>query len=105
MTPPKKSVHLDLKKAVSITEGGILSKVLTGATSSEATVFAMAGGTSFSEHTSGREAHVVVLEGEGTFNLAGQEIPLFPGAYIFMEAGTAHSLTAKKNLLFLLILA
>jgi len=82
-----------------------LSKVIADGEESETTLFCMAKGTSLSEHTSGREATILILRGRGTFNLAGKDVELLPGTFIFMPAGTSHSLAAEENLAFLLYLA
>lgn len=96
---------VDLKKAIAFSEGSITSRVLVEGKESETTLFCLAAGTSLSEHTSGREATIVVLKGNGIFNLAGKEVALQPGIFIFMPAGTKHSLRASENLSFLLILS
>lgn len=95
----------DLSKKIKFSKGGILSEVIAEGKESEISLFCMARGTSLSEHTSGREATVLVLKGKGTFNLAGKDLVLAPGVLVFMPARTRHSLAAEKNLAFLLYLA
>ena len=62
----------------------------------------MTAQTDISEHTSNRNAGIVVLEGRGTLTLEGKEIQLEPGVFIFMPAHAAHALKAQENLAFLL---
>ena len=107
-----KSKSVDLKKLITFSEGAILSKVIAEGEEAETTLFCMAKGTSLSEHTSGREAKILVLEGKGTFNfsgkevaLSGKEVSLLPGVFIFMPKRTRHSLKAQDDLAFLLILS
>ena len=106
------SKRVDLKKRITFSEGAILSEVIATGKKSETTLFCMAKGTSLSEHTSGREAKILVLEGKGTFNfsgkegaLPGKEVALLPGVFIFMPIRTRHSLKAQDDLAFLLILS
>ena len=93
----------DLKKMISFSEGGIVSKVVAKGKKSETTLFCMAKDTALSEHTSGREAIVLVLEGKGSFDLSGRKTALEPGVFISMPAGTKHALKARENLAFLLL--
>ncbi len=100
-----KAENIDLNKEIKFSKGGIVSKVITEGKESEISLFCMAKGTAMSEHTSGREATVLVLKGKGIFNLAGKDITLAPGVLVFMPARTKHSLKAEENMAFLLYLA
>ena len=100
-----KAENINLNKEIKFSKGGIVSKVIADGKESEISLFCMAGGTVMSEHTSGREATVLVLKGKGTFNLAGKDLVLAPGVLVFMPAKTRHSLAAEDNLAFLLYLA
>ncbi|MFA5394239.1 MAG: cupin domain-containing protein [Candidatus Ratteibacteria bacterium] len=100
-----KPESFNLNKEIKFSKGGIVSKVIAEGKESEISLFCMAKGTAMSEHTSGREATVLVLKGKGVFNLAGKEIVLSPGVLVFMSAKTRHSLAAEDNLAFLLYLA
>ena len=100
-----KAENIDLNKKIKFSKGGIVSKVIAGGRKSEISLFCMARGTVMSEHTSGREATVLVLKGKGVFNLAGKDLVLSPGVLVFMPAKTRHSLAAEDNLAFLLYLA
>lgn len=89
---------------ISYSEGGITSKVLQKNVFGDATLFCMAKNTSISEHTSTKAGYVYVIEGAGTFVLEGGNIEMKSGVLIFMDANAKHSLMAKENTSFLLIL-
>ena len=97
--------NINLNKEIKFSKGGIVSKVIADGKESEISLFCMASGTGLSEHTSNREATVMVLKGKGIFNLAGKHVTLAPGVLVFMPAKTRHSLVAGENLAFLLYLA
>ncbi len=99
-----KGKYIELKKAIRFSKGGIVSKVLTKGGRIEATLFCMARGTAMSEHTSSREAHILVLKGNGVFTLAGKQLKMVPGVHIMMKPGTRHALKATGNLAFMLLL-
>ncbi len=83
---------------------GILSKEFIKDKNIDITLFCMAKGSSISEHTSTRGGFVQVIEGEGSFDLEGEEIQMKPGTIIFIKKNSKHSLKAKKNTSFLLSL-
>ncbi len=83
---------------------GIISKQIPGA-GFNITLFSMSKNSEISEHTSTKKALVYVLEGSGIFNLQNKEIQMNPGTLIQMPENAKHSLSAKENTSFLLILA
>ncbi len=83
---------------------GILSKQVFQEGEMDVSLFCMAAGSRISEHTSGKEAVVHVLEGKGTFTLKGEDIPMLRGTLIHMMPGDPHWLDAEDNTSFLLIL-
>ena len=89
---------------INYSEGGILSKVIFKGDKTQTTLFSMAANTEISEHTSSKEGYVYVLEGDGIFNLEGKDIGMAEGTLINMSKNAKHSLFAKKNTSFLLIL-
>ncbi len=98
------SVIQDLEKMMEFPREGVFSKVLVKTPASNHTLMCLAKGSDISEHTSTREASVMVLKGEGTFVLDGKKIKMKPGVFIFMPADAPHSLSASKDLAFLLSL-
>lgn len=62
-------------------------------------------GIQISEHTSSYNGFITVIEGRGTFLLAGQEVILEPGVFIELPANTLHALTITENLAMLKIVS
>lgn len=104
-TDTPRSQVAQLHEKIEYAETGVLSKVLLKTPNCQYTLFCLAAGTDISEHTSTRNAVVQVLEGKGTLTLAGEEIELTPGVFIFMPAHAPHALQAPENLAFLLTLS
>lgn len=94
----------NLKESVSYQKGSIMSRELRKGGKLNVTLFCMAKGTVLSEHTSSKEGFIYVLDGNGVFTLEGKEITMIPGVAIFMRKGAAHSLKAKGNTAFVLVL-
>lgn len=94
-----------MNKMMSFSEGGITSKVIAKTDKNEYTLFCMAKGSSLSEHTSTRNASVMVLKGRGIFTLDGEEIQMEPGVLILMLPNAKHALNAEEDLAFLLSLS
>ena len=92
------------KKYIEYPKSGVLSNSLSVFEDVDVTIFCMAKGTDMSEHTSTRRGLIVVLEGDGVFNLKGEDIIMEPGIMINMDKNAPHSLRAKENTAFLLIL-
>ena|SRR3989338_5645761 len=84
---------------------GILSKDIVKNNKFNVTLFCMAKGTDISEHTSTRPGFVYVIEGNGIFNLEGKNITMQSGIFIYMNEDAIHSLKAKENTSFILVLA
>lgn len=99
------SVVKNLLSMVEFPEGGILSRVLVKSSHSQHTLFCLAKGTEISEHTSTREASVLVLQGTGLIVINDQEIALQAGTFIFMPAHTPHAVKAEEDVAFLLSLS
>jgi nitric oxide dioxygenase len=94
----------NLRKSVSYQNGSILSRELRKDGKLNVTLFCMAKGPELSEHTSSKEGFIYVLDGDGAFTLEGNQIAMVPGVAIFMKKGAAHSLKAKENTAFVLVL-
>ena len=94
----------NLTKLIEYPKEGILSKEIIKTDRNNATLFCMASGTEISDHTSTKEGFVYVLEGNGVFNLAGKEIEMNDGIFIFLNKNVVHSLKAETDLTFLLFL-
>ncbi|MEK7653316.1 MAG: cupin domain-containing protein [Patescibacteria group bacterium] len=94
----------DLNQLIEYSSGGVLSRELIKTDKMSVTLFCLAEKTAISDHTATGDGFVYVIEGEGIFNLAGEAIPMGPAVLIEMPANAVHSLEAKKNTAFLLIL-
>ena len=94
----------DIKEMIDYSNGGIISKVIEKNDVGDVTLFSMSKETEISTHTSIKAGYVYVVEGDGIFNLEGEEIPMKSGVLIFMDANAKHSLSAKENTSFILIL-
>ena len=92
-------------KEIEYPRSGILSKVLVKSEGKDVTLFCMSKGSELSSHTSTKDGIVYVIEGKGTFVLKGKKIPMVEGVMIHMEKKAVHSLSAKENTAFLLILS
>ena len=83
---------------------GISSKVIAQSDDLEVTLFCMAKDTDISNHTSTKAGTVYVVEGDGVFNLEGEDIEMKAGTLIFMKKDAVHSLRANENTTFVLTL-
>ena len=81
---------------------GILSKEISKDDKLDMGLFCMVKGTVMSDHTSVRNAFVHVVEGDGVFNLEGEDIEMKPGVVIMMKADAVHNLKAVENTAFIL---
>lgn len=97
-------MNKNLKKLIEYPKTGILSKEIFKDETMNCTLFCLATGAEISEHTSTRPGFVYVIEGKGIFNLAGKNIAMEAEVLIYMKKNAVHSLMAKKNTSFLLIL-
>ncbi|MFZ1025762.1 MAG: globin domain-containing protein [Limnoraphis robusta] len=102
---PNVPYNTNLQALIEYPKQGILSKVILKDKNCQYTLFCLAKGTDIEEHTSTRNATVMVFEGTGKLTLNGEEIPLNPGVFVFMPADAPHALQAEENLAFVLILS
>ncbi|MFH1229123.1 MAG: cupin domain-containing protein [Candidatus Aenigmatarchaeota archaeon] len=94
----------NIKNMIEYPKEGILSKELFKTSKVDMTLFCMSRGSEMSKHTSTKEGLIIVLEGNGMFNLQGERIAMRPGISIRMKKNAVHSLKAKENTSFVLIL-
>ena len=100
MNKSERNIH----ELITYSQGGILSKELVKTGKLNITLFSMAKSTELTEHTSTKEGSVYVIEGNGTFTLEGEKIPMNPGVFIYMKKNAVHALKAKENTSFILSL-
>ncbi len=94
----------NIKQMIEYPKEGVLSKEIIKDKKINVTLFCMAKNTEISEHTSTKSGFVYVVEGNGIFNLEGEEIEMKEGILIHMKKNVVHSLKAKENTSFLLFL-
>jgi len=93
-----------IRQMIEYPKEGVLSKEVFKNEKLDVSLFCMAKGTEISEHTSTKQGFVYVIEGYGVFNLEGKDIEMKEGVFIYMEENAKHSLKAKENTAFLLVL-
>ena len=97
-------MNKNINELIEYPKEGILSKKIIEYEKIDVTLFCMAKGTKISGHTSVKSGIIQVIEGDGTFNLKGKDIKMQKNVFIFMKKNEIHSLKAKENTSFLLIL-
>lgn len=96
--------HKEILKMIEYPKEGVLSKEIFKKNELNCSLFCMSSGTEISEHTSTKRGIIYVLEGKGNFNLEGKDIKMERGVIINMERDAIHSLNAKENTSFVLML-
>ena len=81
-----------------------MSKIIIKNEALQITLFAVAKGESFEEHTTSKSAIVHIVEGEGEFYLKDRWHDFKPNDYFFMPEGLKHALKTKTDFKFLLYL-
>ncbi|MBK4728658.1 cupin domain-containing protein [Oxynema sp. CENA135] len=105
IAPSNRCFNSNFTELIEYPQDGVLSKVLLKDDNCQYSLFCLAAETDISEHTSSRNASIVVLEGRGILTLEGEDIQLEPGVFVFMTAHAPHALKAQDNLAFLLTLS
>jgi quercetin dioxygenase-like cupin family protein len=90
-----------LYKQVDYTRPGVHRKALVKNDQVQFSLVCLTAGTIIPEHTAARNVSVTVIEGSGSMTLAGQEITLQPGVFVYIPAKAPHALQALENLAFL----
>ncbi|MEA5480247.1 cupin domain-containing protein [Pseudanabaena galeata UHCC 0370] len=93
------------KQVIEYAPTGIKSKILLEDGNCRYTLMSLSLGKAIAEHTNPRNATVNVIEGQGIFNLAGKEIGMEAGVFIFIPANTPHAIQSSTELTFLLTLS
>ena len=95
---------LPLSALITLTEGGIASRVLAKTSGGNLTLFAFDEGQGLTEHTSPFEALVLVLEGACTLTIGGTPVRATPGTVVRMPADVPHALEAIETTRLLLVM-
>jgi quercetin dioxygenase-like cupin family protein len=95
------SFNSNLHDLVNYTKPGVSRTALIKDEHTSFALICLTAGTQMPEHSTPRNVSVTVIEGRGILTLAGQEITLESGVFVYMPANTPHSLQAIANLAFL----
>jgi quercetin dioxygenase-like cupin family protein len=87
---------LNLKTLVNYSDGAVVSRTLLKKETGNITLFSFDKGQGLSEHTSPFDAVVEVVEGEGTFIIAGEPKTVKAGEMIIMPANVPHDVQAAE---------
>lgn len=93
-----------LADMVAYQEGAVVSRTLVNKGVGTITLFAFDEGESLSEHTSPYDAFVLVVDGEGEFEIDGQGRRAGSGETIVMPAGRPHAVRAPGRFKMLLVM-
>lgn len=91
----------NLRELANYTKLGVHRKALVQDEHTQFALICLSSGTQMPEHTTARNVSITVIEGRGILTLAGQEVALEPGVFVYMPANTPHALHATENLAFL----
>ena len=89
-----KGKPLNLKTLVGYSAGAVISRTLLKKETGNITLFSFDTGQGLSEHASPFDAVVEVVEGEGTFIIAGELQTLTAGEMMIMPANIPHDVQA-----------
>ena len=92
-----KGKALNLKTLVDYADGAVVSRTLLKKETGNITLFSFDKGQGLSEHTSPFDAVAEVVEGEGSFIIAGEPKTVKAGEMIIMPAGIPHDVQAAKE--------
>ena len=95
---------IDMAGFVDYAGGSVVSKTLLDKKAGTLTLFSFDQGQGLSEHTSPYDATVLVVDGEATLVIGGQEVKAGAGELVIMPAGVPHSLKAEERFKMLLIM-
>jgi quercetin dioxygenase-like cupin family protein len=82
----------------------IISRTLFSDGRVNATLFGFAAGQELTEHTSTKRALLHVVSGEAQLTLGADKLEASAGAFADMPANLPHSISAKTNMVMLLLL-
>ncbi|MFA7342087.1 MAG: cupin domain-containing protein [Candidatus Methanomethylophilaceae archaeon] len=92
------------KELTSYQDGAVVSRTLLNKNVGTLTLFSFDEGQGLSEHTAPYDATVLILDGEASVHIDGEEFHLQEGEMIIMPANKPHSLHAVKRFKMLLIM-
>lgn len=94
----------NLKKSISVAEGGVVSKQFIKNKGGNVTFFAFDQGQGLSEHTAPFDAVVQIIEGKAEISIDGKKQEVSEGEIINMPANIPHALHAVEAFKMCLIM-
>lgn len=94
---------IDFGSLVQYQEGQVVSRTLTQGKNVSVTLFAFAQGEEISSHSSGGDALVYILDGQGEITIGEETFVAKTGETIVMPAGIPHALLAAEKFKMLLV--
>jgi quercetin dioxygenase-like cupin family protein len=101
VSPTISPFAIQLQDEIEYGDNGMFRKYLVKGEKHTAMLICLQAGIHIPEHTSAHDGFITVIQGQGTFSLAGQEVDLTPGMFVELPANTLHALTATENLALL----
>lgn len=94
---------IDFESLVQYQEGQVVSRTLSQGKNVSVTLFAFAKNEEISSHSSGGDALVYILDGQGEITIGEEKFTVKNGESIVMPAGIPHALFAAEPFKMLLI--
>jgi quercetin dioxygenase-like cupin family protein len=95
---------LELAALISVTAGGISSRVIARTGGGSVTLFAFDVGEELSEHTTPYDALVVVLEGTLKLTVGGTPVDAISGAVVRLPANVPHAVKSPGRSKMMLVM-
>lgn len=94
---------IDFESLVQYQEGQVVSRTLSQGKNVSVTLFAFDKNEEISSHSSGGDALVYILDGQGEITVGDEKFTVATGESIVMPAGIPHALFAAERFKMLLI--
>jgi quercetin dioxygenase-like cupin family protein len=89
---------------VAYQDGSVVSRKILGGKRGNVTLFAFSEGEGLTEHTSPYDALVVILDGEASIRVGGEEHTVATGEAITLPAKIPHALDARQSFKMMLVM-
>jgi len=98
------AVALELAALISVTAGGIASRVIARTGGGSVTLFAFDVGEELSEHTTPYDALIVVLEGTLKLTVGGTPVQAVSGTVVRLPANVPHAVKSPGRSKMMLVM-
>jgi quercetin dioxygenase-like cupin family protein len=98
------SLTANLNDLIQFAESGIVSKQVATTPEAKYILFCLDTGQELSEHTASVPAAIVILRGHADVKVGDKALEGAEGLFFHMPANTPHSLLAREQLVFLLMM-